>query len=315
MVRSPHDLLVELDRHGLAQLELLDEVVHRRAVRQIHCFAVDTNMHGRIIIGLQGTMRTRQLHLAAGLALASLLGGCSEPVYDTSTPQAMIDSLHQMIVDERAGEIASLIHIDSRPEMIFEDGVTEVSAIEDVRIKARDMLDQLFRVARKLRERYPGQVDAEIAQLIDDRNSFGAGPWVARFLTNPFGLMEEQRRRLSAEDLGDGTAALLVDGEAMSAVPLRLVEIDGEWRIEIPIELLNEFRPNTRHEWAVVASMMLAIENSLSDFERELDDGEFRDLAHAGERAGRMLGESIVVQGLIYRLMKRNVEEAADTSP
>lgn len=257
-------------------------------------------------------MRSRHLqHVFAAIALAAtaMLASCSEPTYDTSTPQAVLDSVYQMIQDDHAEQIASLVHIQPREDKIFDDGVTEASAIEDVRAKTGAMLGQLFRVARKLRERYPGQVDQEIAALIEKREAFGAGPWVARFLTNPFGLIDEQKRRLTAEDLGDGTAAILVDGEPMSGIPLQLVEIDGEWRIELPIDLLQDYRPNTRHEWAVLASMMLAIENALGDFEEELDAGKFRDLAQAGERAGRMLGESVLVQSLIYRAMKRKTNE------
>jgi len=57
--------------------------------------------------------------------------------------------------------------------------------------------------------------------------------------------------------------------------------------------------------------MMLAVENSLADFEREIDEDGFRDLDHAGERAGRLLGESVVVQSIIYASMKRS-DEGAD---
>ena len=56
--------------------------------------------------------------------------------------------------------------------------------------------------------------------------------------------------------------------------------------------------------------MMLGIENSLSDFEREIDRGEFRSLSHASERAGRLLGESVIVQSIIYGMMKRNDDDA-----
>lgn len=253
-------------------------------------------------------MRMQAGHLVSVvIALSLVFRGCSEPEYDRSTPEAAIDSLHQMILDERAERIATLIHIQPREEMIFEDGVTEASAIEDVREKAGDMLEQLFRVAKKLRKRFEDEIETEVSGEGNVGDAFGIGPWIARFLTNPFGLLEEQKQRLTAIDLGDGTAALQIDGETHSF--LQLVEVDGEWHINLPVELLDEYRPNTRHEWAVVASMMLAIENSLNDFEQELDDDTFRSLAHAGERAGRMLGESMIVQGLIYRLMKDKDDE------
>ena len=67
----------------------------------------------------------------------------------------------------------------------------------------------------------------------------------------------------------------------------------------------QEFWPQTREEWAVLASMMLAVENSLIDFERELDSGKFKTLQQATERIGRLLGESVVVQSVIYFSMKK----------
>ena len=41
------------------------------------------------------------------------------------------------------------------------------------------------------------------------------------------------------------------------------------------------------------------------DFERELDSGKFKTLQQATERIGRLLGESVVVQSVIYFSMKK----------
>ncbi|MBL9149113.1 MAG: hypothetical protein JNM94_10515, partial [Phycisphaerae bacterium] len=86
-----------------------------------------------------------------------------------------------------------------------------------------------------------------------------------------------------------------------------MIETDDGWRVTVPIELARQsgFWPETREEWAVVAYMMLGVENSLKDFERELDDGKFRTLRQASERIGRLIGESVVVQSIIYASMKQ----------
>jgi hypothetical protein len=305
---------IELDRDRAGELEMRDEILHRGRGGELNFFAVDVNNHGACIIGFTDMLSSAgNILRATGLATVAALAGCGAPEYDLSTPDAAIDSLHEMIVGDHAEAMTQLIHIPAREDIVFDDGVTEASAIEEVRLKAGEMLGQLFRVARKLRERFPDEVADEATTAADVEQSPGVGPWVARFLTNPFGLLEEQRQRLTAEDLGDGTAAMLVDGEPMSGIPLRLVDVDGAWRIELPIELLDDYRPNTRHEWSVVASMLLSIENTLDQFEDELDAGGFRSLTAAGERAGRMIGESIVAQGLIYRMMKRHAD--AESAP
>jgi hypothetical protein len=51
---------------------------------------------------------------------------------------------------------------------------------------------------------------------------------------------------------------------------------------------------------------MLSMENALKSFEDELDRNEFRDLRHASDRAGRLLGERVFVQAMIYAGMKDN---------
>ena len=109
----------------------------------------------------------------------------------------------------------------------------------------------------------------------------------------------------------DGTAAVLVDDEPAFGGFVSMIETDDGWRIAVPVQYAqsSEFWPQTRHEWSVIASMLLGIENSLSDFEKELNRGGFRSLAHASERAGRLLGESVIVQSVIYGMMKRGDEE------
>ena len=124
-------------------------------------------------------------------------------------------------------------------------------------------------------------------------------------------VLQEQRDRLVAEDLYDGTAALLVDDEPAFGGFVSMIETDDGWRISLPVQYAqsSDFWPQTRYEWSVIASMLLGIENSLSDFERELNRGGFRSLSHASERAGRLLGESVIVQSVIYGMMKRDDDD------
>ena len=84
----------------------------------------------------------------------------------------------------------------------------------------------------------------------------------------------------------------------------------------VPLELVqsNEYWPQTRHEWAVLASLLLGVENSLTMFEKELDQGKFKTLDQASERVGRLLGESVIVQSVIYAMMKRDDQGDATKS-
>ncbi|MEY3026039.1 MAG: hypothetical protein RLZZ238_936 [Planctomycetota bacterium] len=247
--------------------------------------------------------------LATALATTALLGGCADPVYDTSTPELLLDAVQKAVRDGRPEDLPGFIEIAAR-DIAFDDGVTEASAIGDVKRKLSDMLGQLGRVSRKLKDRFGKEISEDLAkqsgelERLSDR--FGFGPAVERIVTDPFAFLDESRDKLEAEDLGDGTAALLYDGNPVAGGFVALVEADGGWRVTVPIELVqgNEYWPQTRHEWAVLASLLLGVENSLSMFERELDRGDFNSFDQATERVGRLLGESVVVQSVIYASMK-----------
>ncbi len=247
--------------------------------------------------------------LAPVLALLALVaaGGCRKPKYDTSTPQRAVESMEAMVRDGRPELLPTLLYVEPR-DVTFTDGVTEASAIEDVKRKAGDMLGQLWRVSRKIKQRYPQDVDALVAQGGSWASGQVGGDIVAKVVADPFGWLDANRARLEVEDLGDGTAAFSVDGKPVLGGVLTMAETKDGWRVTFPAQLVrqSEYFPDTREEWAVVAFLMLAIENALTDFENEIDAGKFPTLQAAGERAGRLIGESAAAQAVIFVMMQRN---------
>jgi hypothetical protein len=275
-----------------------------RKARSLHCapmrFAPATTVAARFRAAILSLL------CALGLPALAALGGCADPTYDTSTPTALLDSMQRAVKEGRYQDLPQFIEVQAR-DIQFDDGVTEESAIGDVKAKLSDMLGQLGRVSEKLKplvEKDKKKAKTE-AQRMSDR--FGFGPIVERIMTEPFAVLDESRDKLEAEDLGDGTAALTYEGDPIAGGFVAMIETGDGWRVTVPLELVqsNEFWPQTRHEWAVIASLMLAMENSLSMFEAELDTGKFKTLDQASERVGRLLGESVIVQSVIYASMKR----------
>jgi hypothetical protein len=234
-----------------------------------------------------------------------LLAACERPAFDTGTPEAALDAVVAMVQQRQAAQIPQLIEIEAR-DITFEDGVTEASAIGEVKAKAGDMLDRLLGVAAGLRERFPQAVEKEVRAATSKRNR-GIRDNTLAILSDPGAWLASQRPRLAATDLGDGTAALTWDDEPLLAGVLTLVETRDGWRFRVPVELVREnpYWPDTREEWSVIASMMLAAENALIDFERDLDRGRIASLDAASARVGRLVGESVVVQSVIYAAMQR----------
>lgn len=242
----------------------------------------------------------------AALALVAA-GGCRKPKYDTSTPQKAVEAMESMVRDGRPELLPSLLYLEPR-DVTYDDGVTEASAIEEVKRKAGDMLGQLWRVSLKIKRRYPQDVDALLAQGGTWASGQGGGDIVAKVMADPFGWLDANRARLEVEDLGDGTAAFNVDGKPILGGVLTMVETKDGWRVTFPAQLVRQsiYFPDTREEWAVAAFLMLAVENALTDFENEIDSGKYPTLQAAGERAGRLVAESAGAQAIIFVMMQRN---------
>ncbi len=241
--------------------------------------------------------------------------GCKKPKFNTRTPEDMLDTATEMVTKNRAEYLPTLIDIPAR-DVTFDDGVTEFSAIVEVKAKAGDMLARLVRVAGLLRDRFPKQVDKEIESVLGKGKKASTRDIAIAAIANPGAWLTAQRTRITTSDLGDGTAALSFDGQPIFSGALTLIETNDGWRIRFPVELVrsSKYWPDSREEWSVVASMMLAIESALKDFERDLGSGAIQSLDAASSRVGRLIGESVVAQSIIYAMMKRDGDDS-ETAP
>ena len=245
--------------------------------------------------------------------LTGLLAGCGSEEYDTSTPEAVLASARSMVENGDANRLPELIHFEAR-DIQFDDGVTEASAIEEVKAKLAELMGRLWVIGEELQARFPGESIDTLDEAVVMVGAEGGGDWtdiVGQLLTDPYDFLDEGQGRIEILDLGDGTAAVLWDDEPALGGFVAMLETDDGWRASVPIELVRdtEYWPQTRWEWSVVASMLLSIENALEDFENEVRNDQFRTLSQAAASAGRIVGESAVVQGIIYGMMKRDVDD------
>ena len=252
----------------------------------------------------------RLIHCSILFCVLAAVLGCKKPKFNTNTPDDMLDAATEMVTKNHAEYLPTLIEIPAR-DVTFDDGVTEASAITEVKAKAGDMLARLVRVAGVLRDRFPKQVDKEIKTVLGKGNKASTRDLAIAAIADPAAWLTAQRKLLTTTDLGDGTAALSFDGQPIFAGALTLTETSDGWRIRFPVELVrsSKYWPDSREEWAVVASMMIAVENALKDFERDLQSGAIKNLDAASSRVGRLIGESVVAQSIIYAMMKREGDD------
>ncbi len=296
---------------NIHRAEAKDCLCNRARVCEILRFSIDCDLHlWRKISAVTTQVMPSFLRTFSSIAICAFFAlGCSHKGDDTSTPQKALDAIQRMIEEGRPQDLPNMIDMKAR-DVTFEDGVTEASAIKNVKDKMGEMLAQLWRVSKKVKARFPSELNDEakvgIAAAAD--RGFDYRALAKRVLGDPFGFLTEQRKRMKVEDLGDGTAAITIDNEPAFGGLLTMVETSDGWRLSVPVDTLrsNKYWPHTRHEWAVIASMMIGIENSLGDFESEFDEGKIHSVREAGERVGRLVGESVVVQSVIYSMMKRD---------
>ena len=224
----------------------------------------------------RGIGRVLAIFGASGL----LLVGCGGADYDTSTPESVLVVAKEMVENGEADRLPELIDITPR-DIAFEDGVTEASAIEEVKGKLSELLGRLWVVGEELQRQFPEETVDSLDEAVGMVNDATEGDWtdvIGGFLADPFRFLEVQEDRVEILDLGDGTAAVLWDDEPAFGGFVAMLETDDGWKVGIPIELVqdSEYWPQTRYEWSVVASMLLGIENSLEDFEREVRGGRFK---------------------------------------
>ena len=336
MIAAGHDLTVHLDRTGSGpQFQIFKEGGHGEILAAVPGIAIDGDSHPVIIGGESDvarfrpgiddvstspgnrTMSTSRARVRISpwsiLVPALLLIGCEEARYETETPESVLSSAREMVENGDAHRLPDLIDIDAR-DIEFEDGVTEASAIVEVKGKLAELLGRLWQVGEELQARFPGESLASLDEAVGMVEAEGGGDWtdiVGQVLAYPYAFLDEGEGRIEIFDLGDGTAAILWDDEPALGGFVAMVETDDGWRASVPIELVRDtdFWPETRWEWSVVASMLLSIENALEDFERDVQSGRFKSLSQAAASAGRLIGESAVVQGVIYGMMKRDVDE------
>ena len=301
---------------NLAGAESNNDRFNRRGARKSFWFSIHGDLHESRKISEVNNQATHTLFafVAWTTALLLALPGCGSDSPDTSTPQKALDAITKMIEQGHPEGLAQMIEVQAR-DVTFDDGVTEASAIQNVKDKMSQMIAQLWRVSKKIKDRFPNELlkEAETGVEALPRGGIDYREIAKRVLGDPFGFLTQQRARMTVEDLGDGTAAILIDDEPAYGGLLTMVETSDGWRVSVPVETLrtNQSWPDTRHEWAVIASMMLGVENSLCDFEAEFDEGKIRSVREAGERVGRLVGESVVVQSVIYAMMKRKDDAPA----
>lgn len=219
--------------------------------------------------------------------------------YPQDTPERVLESAYQMLADERADHLPDLLYAES-PE------------VRGVFNRLGRLLGNLQELATVIQQRFPEDVAAvrEDAQQSGGAISLGFGPGgeglpsagVRRILADPFGWIERNRDRVTVLQTADDRAAVMVDGKPAFGVGLAMIERGDRWFISPPLNLpfVQRFLPQSRDEWAIVASMLEVFENVAVELRAEVAGGAHRDLEAVAQRAGEKAAAPIVMCVMAY---------------
>lgn len=271
--------------------------------------------------------------IVPGVAIVMVcVAGCQKPatVYDTSSPEAMAESMRQMVAN---GEPQRLIELIEAPTPELQPMVTQLGEL----LAAADSL------RATLEERMPDEIaslrgrtadagfDEYVSALFQGAGQQGFGglgalTGGAGMPTPRGGLSRERVRDLSVmlladtfrplrekpEDLGvvqinDDLAALTWAGRPIfPPFGVTARRTDEGWRIVLPIEgpAFGRFMPATPEEGEVLAGLIEVMQNAVADVERDVAEGRVTRVEGLSARATEKLVFPAGMTLLAYARMK-----------
>ncbi|TVQ31812.1 MAG: hypothetical protein EA376_07415 [Phycisphaeraceae bacterium] len=265
------------------------------------------------------------------LGLAVLVSGASDRpsrggAYDQSTPDAVLISALQMVEDGEVGRLTELIHADS----------DEMRAVLN---RVGSLLQRLHVLADEIQTRFPDEV-AEMRAKAESaaganggmqslfagapqrqRGGRGGPPWstaggggfLQPLLADPFAWIERNRTRMTVIQTADNTAAIMVDGKPAFGLGLTMRLEDDRWQVMLPLRLpfISRYMPQTREEWAIVASLVEVIDRAVDELAADVRAGRCRNIEAVAELAGEKAWMPVVMCVMAYN----RAMEARERSP
>jgi len=239
--------------------------------------------------------------LAAGLAC---LAGCERRKdYSQDTPNDVIRSAVEMVRDGQTQRLPDLIAADN-----------------DEMRRMLDRLGVLFGNMQKLaaaaQERFPDDMAKIRAQAEKEAAEGGANPILSalssarpgggrggppsgddenamrglinRLFADPYGWLDLNAPRLSAEKITDDQATVLLDGEPLiPVVGLPMIERDGKWYVSLPTNMppLSLGWPRTKPQWDIIRSLVTIIDKAVIEMTEDIRQGRVGGLDQLANKA------------------------------
>lgn len=256
--------------------------------------------------------------------LMGALGGCGrqERSYSQATAEDTLASAIEMI---RAGEpqhLTRLIWADSREYRIVLQRLgqmlgslyvlTQVVAERYPR-EVAELRRQVEEAARELdardlantAAREPGEIRVPVIPASEEARRAQQGEFervTQRLLADPYGLILQYADQLSVRrDTDDVSLVWWGDAPALGGL-VRLQQFDGRWFFVLPLDapFIAQYAPQTRGEWAILASIVTVLDNTLKELTEEVRAGRVGSTRQLAEKAGEIAAIPAIVAFVSY---------------
>jgi hypothetical protein len=233
-------------------------------------------------------------------AAAAVLAGCNrQKEYSQDTPDDVLRSAAEMIRDGQTQRLPDLIAADNDEmrRMLNRLGVL-FGNMQQLALAAQERFpDDLAKIKADAEAR---AASGEANPLLGALRSGGRGgppgedeesavkDLVNRLFADPYGWLERNSTRLTAEKIADDQAMVLLDGEPLiPIVGLPMIERDGKWYIALPTNMppLNVGWPKTKPQWDILRSLVTIIDKAVIEMTEDIRQGRVGGLDQLANKA------------------------------
>lgn len=256
-----------------------------------------------------GTMAWIFVTVVVGVAVfAGILIATQRKEYSQATPEDVLASAIQMVRDGNTERISDLIYADnveyrstlSRLGHLFGTmqglGKAMAQAFPNEVTAARDRLKSEMEgkseglVSVLMTANPNGPIKIEQPKNADEQRlrEQQFQDFTTRLFADPFGWLDSGAARLSVERIADDAAVIKFDKEPLLGGVFTIRQYDGRWWFVLPLNLpgVNAYTPQTRNEWAIVASLIKVIDNAMAELRDDVKAGKAANVQKVSELAG-----------------------------
>ncbi len=274
--------------------------------------------------------------LLASLLLAGLTA-CSEE--RPASPEAVITVAKQMVADNRAEQLYTLIYTESdREKRVLREVGSLLGHLQDLAQAVNKAFPEEVAELRKQAEEAAanGQASSMVAGILTgQRNSnrtsrsnrgsrTAASPLSEQALTDvfaslmadPFAFLEEQEDRLGSEFISPDLAALTWDGKMLlPPLGVLLKKSEGSWYVMLPTNLpqIKDNLPDNDEFWQALPELVRVFDNMIVDLSKDVSEGKVHDLASLSEEAGKKALIPMLIAA--YAIGKAAQDQEKDEEP